>query len=641
MIFDDENSQGAGGTGGWGDRGRRERGEGVGCGDNLREADGEERALTVAITAGGNKAAVAFDDFPADGESEPESAELAGDGAISLSERLEDLVECVGMDAHAGVADGGDDAVSIGKGSERNRTPGRGKLEGVAEKIGQDLGKTDAIAFNPEGMRGAFEGKAKGLGLGLRVEELGNVSNQDVEVEGLELHFHFAMLNAGHVQQIVDEPGFQFDVAADDIELFAEVGIETGIITEQGGSDEDGVQRRAELMAEDGDEIVLGGVGILGDSACLLGGVHGGGEVALGAFSVGDVAGDFGDGDCFSVAILDGRDGDGDVDRSSVPGDAFGFDVFAVIAGEKALDHVGLLGCAFRGNENRDRAANDFMGGVSQKAFGSGVPTEDGSVELFGDDGIVGGFDDRGEAGVDFFGALEFFDIGVGAHPLGDLAGCVPEGLDPGEESSETSIGGAEREDHFKRDTLGDGGLPQMENGGKRLRIMDTLPAPALHIERGGSGVIVPALVVPMDEAIGAGGPGELGDGLDHGVKSLLAVPKGVGGIFLLFSDSASDAVQALAEDGDRQIGDGKNDQRDGVVLGDERDRTERDEDEVVGDERRERAGEDSGATAGNDRGGEDGRIQGDKWRQRPDEPHQPDADKEGDDDGQDGKCVP
>src|SRR5258708_2626946 len=52
---------------------------------------------------------------------------------------------------------------------------------------------------------------------------------------------------------------------------------------------------------------------------------------------------------------------------------------------------------------------------------------------------------------------------------------------------------------------------------------MHALPAPALHLFRGGAGVSIPAPVIPEDEAVGLGDPGELGHGIRHRAEALLA----------------------------------------------------------------------------------------------------------------------
>ena len=90
---------------------------------------------------------------------------------------------------------------------------------------------------------------------------------------GLLVQFDLAPRDAGHVQQVVDQPGFQFHVAADHLQRLA------GARRPARGSSwsiDDGRQhrrqRRAQLVAEHRQEVVLGLAGLLGGGLGLLGG---------------------------------------------------------------------------------------------------------------------------------------------------------------------------------------------------------------------------------------------------------------------------------------------------------------------------------------------------------------------------------
>jgi hypothetical protein len=55
------------------------------------------------------------------------------------------------------------------------------------------------------------------------------------------------------------------------------------------------------------------------------------------------------------------------------------------------------------------------------------------------------------------------------------------------------------------------------------LGMADLLPTPALHVFKGGTGIVVPTLVVPVNPTIGVGGPGELADVVGEFVEAHLA----------------------------------------------------------------------------------------------------------------------
>jgi hypothetical protein len=55
------------------------------------------------------------------------------------------------------------------------------------------------------------------------------------------------------------------------------------------------------------------------------------------------------------------------------------------------------------------------------------------------------------------------------------------------------------------------------------LGVMNFLPSPALHLFERGAGIVVPALVVPVDPARLVGSPGELTDVIGKFAKASFA----------------------------------------------------------------------------------------------------------------------
>ena len=49
------------------------------------------------------------------------------------------------------------------------------------------------------------------------------------------------------------------------------------------------------------------------------------------------------------------------------------------------------------GGQRRDRPANHLMGSVPVNVLGSGIPTDNRSIECLGKDSVVGGLNDRGQ----------------------------------------------------------------------------------------------------------------------------------------------------------------------------------------------------------------------------------------------------
>ena len=98
-----------------------------------------------------------------------------------------------------------------------------------------------------------------------------DVVNQFVGVDDLALQVELAGSNASQVQEVIDQPGLQSDIAADHVQHVAERIGRRGVVEHGRDGGEDRGQRRAELVAQGGKKAVLGPVGRLGlGSGCLL-----------------------------------------------------------------------------------------------------------------------------------------------------------------------------------------------------------------------------------------------------------------------------------------------------------------------------------------------------------------------------------
>ncbi len=116
----------------------------------------------------------------------------------------------------------------------------------------------------------------------------------------------------------------------------------------------------------------------------------------LGLFLLGDVAGDGGCADDFSIAVLDGGDGRGNGDGLAVLAKAFGLIKTDRLAAPDARHNVEQFVAPVKRKQKRDGASDDFLGGVAVNALGGGIPTDDDAVEGFPVNGFVAGFDNRG-----------------------------------------------------------------------------------------------------------------------------------------------------------------------------------------------------------------------------------------------------
>ena len=76
---------------------------------------------------------------------------------------------------------------------------------------------------------------------------------------------------------------------------------------------------------------------------------------------------------------------------------AHGFVILDPLAATDLLEDAANLRAPVRRDQDVDGSADRFDRNVAEQPLGGPVPGGDGAVERFGDDGVVGGFDDRAE----------------------------------------------------------------------------------------------------------------------------------------------------------------------------------------------------------------------------------------------------
>ena len=176
-----------------------------------------------------------------------------------------------------------------------------------------------------------------------------------------------------------------------------------------------------------GDDAVEG----LADNG-IVGGVDDGGEqggVAFGASAISDLARDFGGADNASVGVLDGRDGEGNVDESAIFALADGIEMVDAFAAPDAGHDAVLFGEPVFRDDESDVAADRFLRRIAEDALGSGVPTGDDAIEVFADNHVVGRVHDGGEqaAGLIAGVALEDVRAYVGAFAVASFEGTLDD----------------------------------------------------------------------------------------------------------------------------------------------------------------------------------------------------------------------
>jgi hypothetical protein len=219
--------------------------------------------------AGGpDVAAVLGDDGAADGEAEAGAAHGAGVGGVDLLEALEDLLELVGGDAAAVVLDFdegflvgdvlGDQLDLAGDGRRRRR-----ELDGVGDEVDEHL--EDAVGVGPDMNVAALDGEADVGLLGGGVEELSGALEELGHGAGDGVELGLAGADALEVEDVVDEADESVGVADGDVHHLAHFfgsGVEGAAAEQAEGGTERG-ERRAELVGDGGDELVLHAVELI------------------------------------------------------------------------------------------------------------------------------------------------------------------------------------------------------------------------------------------------------------------------------------------------------------------------------------------------------------------------------------------
>ncbi len=135
-------------------------------------------------------------------------------------------------------------------------------------------------------------------------------------------------------------------------------------------------------------------------------------ELLLGAPALGDIAADHRRPCDAAVGVFDGRDRDRYVGQSSVLRPPHGLMVLDRLPSSDLLLDRGDLVVAVQRDDDRDRLSDGLCRRVPIEDLGTAVPGGDRPIERLRVDGILGGFDDRGQLRELLLGPLDRFIIG-------------------------------------------------------------------------------------------------------------------------------------------------------------------------------------------------------------------------------------
>ncbi len=155
-------------------------------------------------------------------------------------------------------------------GRDPDRPAARRELGRVLDQVPDHLLEPRRVDVHQVGPRGQIRLDDQSLVVDLASDDVQDVLDQVVEMRRPAVEPQLPADHPAEVQQVVDQPGLQSDVAADHRQVFPHLGRQVrGHLQQAHGRDHRG-QRGAQLVAEHGEEAVLRPARCLGRLLGLL-----------------------------------------------------------------------------------------------------------------------------------------------------------------------------------------------------------------------------------------------------------------------------------------------------------------------------------------------------------------------------------
>ena len=191
--------------------------------------------------------------------------------SAAAREGLEDALDLCGRETRPGVLHL--DACHLARIAHAQRDGAlRGELDGIAQQVDEDLAQ--ALFIGPHHLGDhALHVELKGQAFGgrLQLEQAGDLVQAIGKPHGCDVEGELAGFDARDVQRALDEREQMLAAAADHVHSLLAVGGNLGVLAHQLRVAQDGVERRANLVADGADVAALGLVGLLGRLLRLLG----------------------------------------------------------------------------------------------------------------------------------------------------------------------------------------------------------------------------------------------------------------------------------------------------------------------------------------------------------------------------------
>ena len=307
---------------------------------------------------------------------------------IRLAEALEDVGHRLGVDPLPGIADPDLGVETRLPELDRDRSSSRGELDRIRQQVPEHLLESSRVAEHDGEAHFAADPQVflrgeRQDGIDGRIDHAGerDLGRFQAQLPGVE---------PLHVHQVLDQLGLRSALAIDDGQALPDaLGAHAGPL-EQGHPPANGIQRAAQLVGQDGEEVALGSIGLrqLRDPTLQLG---------LQALALGDVASHLGCADDHARRIADRRDRERDGHERSILALPHRFVVLDRLAPLDAPEDLRLLVDVVLRDQHGHRVADGLFRGVAEQALRPAIPAGDDTGEVLRDDRVLGIGDDGRE----------------------------------------------------------------------------------------------------------------------------------------------------------------------------------------------------------------------------------------------------
>ena len=265
------------------------------------------------------------------------------------------------------------------------------ELHGIRDHIPQDLLQPFRVArhWRLISIEDALETNPSRIGC--RAHGLDALLNDGLQIDGSHVQSDFSGNDSRDIQHVLDDFGQRCGVSLDDFHRAPLLIHRDQARTQHPRVSQDRVQRRTQFVRQRRQKVVF-------EAARFL--RHSQQSRALGfsLLPLGDVTRNFRRANHDPVGIANRRDGQRDRKQRPILSAPNRLEMLDSFAAMNPGNDVVFLRLPIVGNDRSDRAADHFIGCITEDSLGCTIPRKHDAAEILADDGIVAGFDNRGKA---------------------------------------------------------------------------------------------------------------------------------------------------------------------------------------------------------------------------------------------------